>query len=153
MVFHSASEEETLKFGLALSSMLKTGDIVLLHGGLGAGKSVLTRGIANGIGIRDPVTSPTFNILNIYCNAEKKLYHFDLYRIADIDELYAIDFEEYISDNEAITVIEWPDIAKGLLPGNCIDVWITSDGMNRCFDIRIDEELEKQLRIESLKTR
>ena len=151
MVLKTESEEQTLELGVALSSILKKGDVLLLHGELGAGKSVLTRGIALGMGISEPVTSPTFNIFNIYCGSKGKLYHFDLYRISDPDELFEIGFEDFISDGEAISVIEWPDIAKGSLPGNCIEVSINADGRNRYFDFREDNEFERKIKtIESI---
>ncbi len=146
MVLKTESEEQTLELGVALSSILKKGDVLLLHGEFGAGKSVLTRGIALGMGISEPVTSPTFNIFNIYCGSKGKLYHFDLYRISDPDELFEIGFEDFISDGEAISVIEWPDIAKGSLPGNCIVVNINADGRNRYFDFREDNEFERKIK-------
>ena len=131
MVYKTRTEEETLQLGKEMAAGLKGGDVVLLHGGLGAGKSVFTRGIARGLGISGPVTSPTFTILNVHEGPGLKLHHFDLYRIEDPDELDEIGFDEFITDSGAVSVIEWPEVAKGLLPKDAIEIRISSEDGGR----------------------
>lgn len=126
--FCTASEEETLLAAEKFASHLKEGDIVLLKGDLGAGKTVFARGVARALGIDAPVKSPTFTIVREY-RGRCKLNHFDLYRITDPDELYEIGWEEYLS--EGICVIEWPQIAEALLPEEVITVDIQYAGKNK----------------------
>ena len=95
---HSA--EETRALGAKLASQLQRGDVVLLRGGLGAGKSEFARGVARGLGIQGPVPSPSFTILNMYDEGRIPLYHFDWYRIHDSDEIGEMGFEEQIGGDE-----------------------------------------------------
>ena len=106
MKYTTHSEEETASFGFALGNCLKKGDTVLLSGDLGAGKSVLARGIARAKGVRGAMASPTFTLMQPYEGTEK-VYHFDLYRLADADELYAAGLDEYIG-TDGIALVEWP---------------------------------------------
>ena len=141
----------TVKLASKVAQRVREGTVICLEGGLGAGKTLFVQSMARTLGVQGEVTSPTFNIFNIYCGSKGKLYHFDLYRISDPDELFEIGFEDFISDGEAISVIEWPDIAKGSLPGNCIEVSINADGRNRYFDFREDNEFERKIKtIESI---
>lgn len=128
MHFNSKSEIETFNIGRKFSKNLKPGDIVLVEGTLGAGKSVFIRGVAKGLGINEPMPSPTFTILNEY-EGKCKMYHFDLYRINSPEELYNIGFEEYLY-SEAISLIEWPSKAGFLLPEKAIkvNIEITENG-------------------------
>ena len=87
-------EEQTQRLGLALGSCLRKGDVVLLRGEMGAGKSVLTRAAARGMGVEGPVPSPTFTILNVHEGTDMRLYHFDLYRLEGADALYEMGLEE-----------------------------------------------------------
>lgn len=118
---HSA--EETYAAGKKLGDALKSGDIVALRGELGAGKTVFAKGIAVGLEITEEVTSPTFTLLKEY-DGRLRLYHFDLYRIEDEEELENIGFYDYLQ-NAGVCIIEWPDIAA--LPP-CINVKIKGSG-------------------------
>ena len=115
--------------------MLRAGDSVLLHGDLGAGKSVFARGVARGLGISGPMPSPTFTLLIPY-EGEKKLYHFDLYRLNDPDEFYAAGLEEFIG-GDGVALIEWPEMAE-IDPEPALHVTIS-----RCGD-----ENEREIEIE-----
>lgn len=112
-VTHSASETRSL--GEALSKGLRPGDVLVLLGNMGAGKSEFTRGIARGLGILGPIASPTFTILQAYDSGRLPLYHFDWYRINDPEELYEIGVEDYLL-GDGVAVVEWPDRAPELLP-------------------------------------
>jgi tRNA threonylcarbamoyladenosine biosynthesis protein TsaE len=131
------SVEETLELGYRLGNQLKKGDIICLNGDLGAGKTAFTSGIAKAMGIQGYITSPTFTIVNEY-NAAVPLYHFDVYRIVDSDEMYEIGFDEYI-DGNGIIVIEWADSIKNIIPQNQISVRIKKTTENEdARDITID---------------
>ena len=109
--FETHSELDTLKFASRLSPMLAAGDAVLLEGDLGAGKSVLARGIARGMGVEGPMPSPTFTLMIPYEVGGRRLYHFDLYRLADPDEYYAAGLDEFVG-GDGVAVIEWPGMAE-----------------------------------------
>ena len=114
MTLITHNESDTTALAMRLSSMLSVGDTVLLSGDLGAGKSVLARGIARGMGIDGAMPSPTFTLMIPYESGGKKLYHFDLYRISDPDEFWAAGLDEYVG-GDGVAVIEWPDVA-GIAP-------------------------------------
>ena len=116
------SEEEMLMFGMSLASRLRPGDVLLLYGELGAGKTVLTRGIARGLGILDPVLSPTFTLFHRYAGAAS-LHHFDLYRLQGDRALYEAGLLEYIGE-DAVTVIEWPERCADELPARHLKITI-----------------------------
>ena len=111
----TASETETFRFGFDLASRLEPGDVLLLSGDLGAGKSVLARGIARGLGVTGPVASPTFTLLNCHDDGRLPLRHFDLYRLSDEEEFYQAGLEEYTAP-PAVSVIEWPERCLSALP-------------------------------------
>lgn len=112
-VTHSAAETRSL--GEALSISLRPGDVLVLQGDMGAGKSEFTRGIARGLGILGPIASPTFTILQAYDSGRLPLYHFDWYRINDPEELFEIGAEEYLQ-GDGVAVVEWAERAPELLP-------------------------------------
>lgn len=116
------SEKETLELGRLIGTKLKSGDVLSLDGDLGAGKTYMTKGIAEGMGIKDYITSPTFTILNIY-EGDLTLYHFDVYRIDDPREMEEIGFDEYLY-GDGVCVVEWGSIVSELLPEDTIDVHI-----------------------------
>ena len=126
MVFEINSVEETSKIGSNLGKLLKGGDIVCLTGDLGTGKTHITKGIAKGLEIDDNITSPTFNIVNEYENGRLKLNHFDVYRVSDPDEIYAIGFDDYIF-SDAVSVIEWANYIEEILPKEYIHISIEKD--------------------------
>ena len=117
----SNSPQDTQDLGMALARQLKTGDVVLLTGNLGAGKSELARGIAQGLGVTGPVTSPTFTLLNIYQTPGAALHHFDWYRIEDPEELILAGLDEEIG-RDSITLIEWHERAPELIPATHLNI-------------------------------
>lgn len=129
----SDNEENTLKIGYIIGEYLTPGDIILLYGDLGAGKTMLAKGIAKGAGAKEPVTSPTFSLMNQY-NGRCPVYHFDLYRISNPDELYDLDYEEYFFGG-GITIVEWPERLDHMLPDKYIKTVIT----------RTDKEHQRKL--------
>ncbi len=111
MHYQTHSESDTLAFARRLSPMLAPGDVVLLYGDLGAGKSVMARGIARGMGVEGPMPSPTFTLLAPYVGAGgRKLYHFDLYRLNDPEEYFAAGLDEFVG-GDGVAVVEWPQRA------------------------------------------
>lgn len=134
--FKTFSQEETIEIGKALGRLLNTGDIVCINGDLGTGKTVFTNGIAKSLGIKEHITSPTFTIVNEY-SGRVPFYHFDVYRIADSEEMFEIGFEEYLY-GEGIVVIEWADIIKDILPEEVIQVTIKKN-LDLGIDARIIE--------------
>lgn len=106
---------ETRALGEALASSLRPGDVLLLFGDMGAGKSELTRGIARGLGIDGPISSPSFTILQVYDDGRIPLYHFDWYRLQDVEELYEMGMDEYLG-GDGIAVVEWPTQCPEAIP-------------------------------------
>jgi tRNA threonylcarbamoyladenosine biosynthesis protein TsaE len=121
----TSSPEETAGVGARLGSLLRAGDVVCLTGGLGTGKTAFTGGVAAVLGVSGYVTSPTFTIVNEY-SGRLPLYHFDVYRIQDPDEMFEIGFEEYLAGN-GVVVIEWADLIAPVLPDEYIRVEIGKD--------------------------
>ncbi len=116
-------EQDTKNFGQELAKKLMPGDIVALIGDLGTGKTTLTKAIAEGLGISEMITSPTFTIVQEYHDGRLPLYHFDVYRIMDIEEMYELGYEEYFFGG-GICVIEWADLIEELLPKESIVIRI-----------------------------
>lgn len=134
MISFENIDEKTLKrIGFCLGRLLRAGDVVLLRGEMGAGKSVLTRAAAGGLGVEGPVPSPTFTILNIHEGTQLKLYHFDLYRLESADALWEMGLEEYIPSVDGVTFIEWPQMAQEAMPNDVLEVEIVyaQEGMAR----------------------
>lgn len=129
------SESETMALAARLAPMLSPGDTVLLTGDLGAGKSVLARGIARGMGVEGPMPSPTFTLMIPYAVDGRKLYHFDLYRISDPDEYYAAGLDEFVG-GDGVAVVEWPEMA-GLEPepALCVRLMRGEDDETRVIEI------------------
>ena len=113
MITHSPAETRAL--GARLARLLLPGDVLVLEGDLGAGKSEFTRGIARGLGIEGPVASPSFTILNVYDEGRIPLYHFDWYRLSGEDELYDMGLDEYLG-GDGIAVVEWPSRCPEAVP-------------------------------------
>lgn len=128
VIFISESVDETVRFGMELAKRLKKGDVVALVGELGSGKTVLTKGIAKGLGVKDVryVNSPTFVIIKEY-KGKLPLYHFDLYRIDRSNALDAENFEEYFY-GDGVTVVEWADKIRRLLPKKYLEVKLNVTG-------------------------
>ena len=122
----SASYTETEEAGFKLAQTLDFGSVVLLFGNLGAGKTVFSRGFARGLGITEPVSSPTYTIVQEYdIPGGGRLYHLDLYRISGVESALAFGVDEFLDDSRAISLIEWPMRIDGILPDNCIKVTLT----------------------------
>ena len=117
------SAEETRKLGEKLAEELRAGDVILLEGPLGAGKSELARGVARGLGVRETVTSPSFTILNVYDSGRVPLYHFDWYRLKDAEELFEMGMEEYLG-GDGIALVEWPGRCPEALPADFLMIEI-----------------------------
>src|SRR5690554_815111 len=143
--YKTYSDLETIALGEKIGRAVKDLNvIILLDGGLAAGKTTLTKGIAKGLGINDIIKSPTFTIMRTYENNNKKLYHLDLYRLNELG--LDFDLEEYVYDDEGVVVIEWPYQVEELLPNKYIKINITNDFDSRTFEIsatNYQEELNK----------
>lgn len=126
MIFEINSVEQTTQLGINLGKLLKAGDIVCLTGDLGTGKTHITKGIAKGLDIDDNITSPTFTIVNEYDSGRLKLNHFDVYRVSDPDEVYAIGFDDYIF-SDAVSIIEWANYIEEILPKDLLHIRIEKD--------------------------
>ncbi|MBI4746644.1 MAG: tRNA (adenosine(37)-N6)-threonylcarbamoyltransferase complex ATPase subunit type 1 TsaE [Deltaproteobacteria bacterium] len=124
----SRSPEETREIGVRIGRLCKAGDVIALDGDLGAGKTCLIQGLAEGLCVskKSYVRSPTFTILNVH-NGRVPLYHFDLYRLSDIDELEEIGFREYIY-GEGVSAIEWASNVKDAIPAECLRIGIRRAG-------------------------
>ena len=127
-MIESRSEADTFAVGRGLGESAKSGDIFLLDGDLGVGKTVFAKGVAAGLGIDEPVVSPTFTIVHEY-EGRLPLYHFDVYRIADPDEMYEIGFDEYLY-GDGVCLIEWPSQVEELLPEEAVRITIEKDMKN-----------------------
>lgn len=123
--FVSKNENDTIEFANNLASFLKNGDIIVLSGDLGSGKTKFTQGILKHFGLDDEISSPTFTIVNEYHKGETNIYHFDVYRLSDSDEFYAIGGDEYL--NNGICIIEWGEIIEDILPKDYIKIVFSKD--------------------------
>ena len=130
------NEIETKKFGMRLADSAKAGDVIALIGDLGTGKTTLTKYIAEGLGITETITSPTFNIVKEYRSGRLPLFHFDVYRISDPDEMFEIGYEEYFY-GDGVCVVEWADIIEDLLPADAMIIRISRGASEeeRVYDI------------------
>ena len=128
------SPEETFALGERLGAACAPGEVYTLTGDLGTGKTVFTQGFARGLGIEEPVNSPTFTILQIYEEGRMPLYHFDVYRIGDICEMDEIGYEDYIY-GQGVSLIEWADQIQEILPEHYTEIRIEKD-LERGFDYR-----------------
>ena len=117
MEFISKNIEQTISFAKSLSEKFSGGEILLLSGELGAGKTAFTKGIALGLNIKSIITSPTFTIMNMYSSGKLNLYHFDMYRIEDERDIYELGFNEFIGNPNGVCCVEWftqtPELFKG----------------------------------------
>lgn len=133
-VRESISPEETFLFGEELGKKARAGQVYCLDGDLGVGKTVFTQGFAKGLGIEEPVNSPTFTIVQVYEEGRLPLYHFDVYRIADSSEMDEIGYEEYFF-GEGVCLIEWSQLIEDILPEHKIRVVIEKN-LEKGFDYR-----------------
>lgn len=136
-----SSISETEQLGEIIGKVLEKGDIVCLTGDLGAGKTTMTKSIAKAIGVDDYVTSPSYTIINVY-EGNLPFYHFDVYRINDVEELYEIGYEEYFF-GDGVCVIEWAGMIEEIIPDDRIWVEITHGTENDERIITIDGKMDR----------
>lgn len=134
MVVETFSEKETYELGLKLGKECAPGQVYTLIGDLGVGKTVFVQGFAKGIGTCEYVNSPTFTIVQIYDDGRVPLYHFDVYRIEDEEEMYEVGFDEYLY-GDGVCLIEWADLIKGLIPKEHTRIEICKD-IDKGFEYR-----------------
>lgn len=134
MVIETWSPKETFAVGERLGKEAKAGEIYTLNGDLGVGKTVFTQGIAKGLGIEEPVNSPTFTIVQIYEEGRIPFYHFDVYRIGDVEEMDEIGYEDYFF-GEGLCIIEWAELVIDIIPNNAKKITIEKD-LEKGFDYR-----------------
>ena len=134
MTIETNSPEETFALGQKLGEQAKAGQIYTLNGDLGVGKTVFTQGIARGLGITEAVSSPTFTIVQVYDEGRLPFYHFDVYRIGDVEEMDEIGYEDYFY-GEGVCLIEWADLIREILPEQMCRVTIEKD-LEKGFDYR-----------------
>lgn len=133
-VIESKRPEDTFLLGKRLGEKASPGDVYLLEGDLGTGKTVFTQGFATGLGILEPVSSPTFTIVQEYEEGRLPFYHFDVYRIGDVEEMEEIGYEDYFY-GEGVSLIEWANLIEEILPGNAKRIMIEKD-LEKGFDYR-----------------
>ena len=140
MQYETYSAEETAALGEKIGQEAKPGEVYTLIGYLGVGKTVLTQGIARGLGITEPICSPTFTIVQVYEEGRLPVYHFDVYRIGGIEEMEEIGYEDCFY-GEGVTMIEWANLIEDILPKHYRQITIEKD-LEKGFDYRritIDE--------------
>jgi tRNA threonylcarbamoyladenosine biosynthesis protein TsaE len=135
----SNSEEETKLIGRKFAKDLKKGDVIVLTGDLGSGKTKFTEGVLQFFGLENEISSPTFNIVNEYVNRDVNVYHFDVYRLEDEDEFYAIGGEEYFE--KGICLIEWGEMIESALPNKYIQI---------SFSRNLEDENVREIVIEEI---
>lgn len=134
MTIESRSEKETYDLGYRIGLEAKAGQVFTLVGDLGVGKTIFTKGLAAGLGVEEAVSSPTFTIVQIYEEGRLPFYHFDVYRIADVDEMDEVGYEDYIY-GDGVTLIEWANLIKEILPDHYTEITIEKD-LEKGFDYR-----------------
>ena len=134
MKIETYTERETYEVGVRMGKESRAGQVYTLIGDLGVGKTVFTKGLADGLGIGEQVSSPTFTIVQIYEEGRLPFYHFDVYRIGDVEEMDEIGYEDYIN-GEGVSLIEWADLIEEILPEHYTEVRIEKD-LEQGFDYR-----------------
>lgn len=134
IIIETNSAEETFRLGEKLGHLAIPGQIYTLNGDLGVGKTVFTQGVASGLGIKEPVNSPTFTIVQEYEDGRIPFYHFDVYRIGDLEEMDEIGYDDYFFGN-GICLIEWAELIQELLPETMISITIEKEP-EKGFDYR-----------------
>lgn len=134
MVIETRSPEETFTLGETLGISAKKGMVYTLTGDLGVGKTVFTQGLAKGLGITEPISSPTFTIVQVYEEGRLPFYHFDVYRIGDVEEMDEIGYEDYVY-GEGVSLIEWANLIEEIIPERHVAIRIEKD-LEQGFDYR-----------------
>lgn len=142
MTIETMSPEETFEVGFRMGERARAGQVYTLAGNLGVGKTVFTQGFAKGLGVQEHVNSPTFTIVQEYEDGRLPFYHFDVYRIGEIEEMDEIGFEEYIA-GEGVCLIEWANLIEEILPEERTEITIEKD-LERGFDFRKITVIEKE---------
>lgn len=140
MTIETNSEKETYELGYRLGQEAKASQVFTLVGDLGVGKTVFTKGLAAGLGIEEPISSPTFTIVQIYEEGRLPFYHFDVYRIGDVEEMDEIGYEDYIY-GDGVSLIEWANLITDILPDHYTEIKIEKD-LEKGFDYRRIEVCE-----------
>ncbi|ABX40733.1 tRNA (adenosine(37)-N6)-threonylcarbamoyltransferase complex ATPase subunit type 1 TsaE [Lachnoclostridium phytofermentans] len=143
MKYESYTEGDTYRLGKQMGENAQKGQVYCLSGELGVGKTVFTKGFAAGLGIAEPISSPTFTIVQEYEQGELPLYHFDVYRIEDIEEMEEIGYEDYFY-GDGVCLVEWAVRIKELLPEDYIQITIEKD-LDKGFDYRVISVEENQI--------
>ena len=134
MIFESFCEKDTFELGVKIGKEAKPGDIYTLIGDLGVGKTALTKGVAAGLEITEPISSPTFTIVQVYEEGRLPFYHFDVYRIGDVEEMEEIGYEDCFY-GAGVSLIEWANLIEEILPEHYRRVTIEKD-LEKGFDYR-----------------
>ena len=134
MIIESTSERETYELGIKLGQEAKAGAVFTLIGDLGVGKTGFTKGLARGLEIDEPISSPTFTIVQVYDEGRLPFYHFDVYRIGDVEEMDEIGYEDYVY-GEGVSLIEWANLIEEILPKHYTEIKIEKD-LEKGFDYR-----------------
>jgi len=134
MIVNTKNAKETFELGVSMGEQAKPGQVYTLLGDLGVGKTLFTQGFAKGLGILEPVSSPTFTIVQIYKEGRIPFYHFDVYRIGDLEEMDEIGYEDYFYGN-GVCMIEWADQIEEILPDDVIRIVLEKD-LEQGFDYR-----------------
>lgn len=134
MIIETTTPKETFEFGKSLGEKTKAGAVYTLIGDLGTGKTVFTQGLAKGLNISEPISSPTFTIVQVYEEGRLPLYHFDVYRIGDVEEMEEIGYEDYFY-GEGVSLIEWANLIEEILPKHYTEIKIEKN-LEKGFDYR-----------------
>ena len=134
MIFESFCEADTFALGVKIGQEAKPGDLYTLIGDLGVGKTALTKGVARGLEITEPISSPTFTIVQVYDEGRIPFYHFDVYRIGDVEEMDEIGYEDYFY-GDGVTFVEWANLIEEILPSSYRQIVIEKD-LEKGFDYR-----------------
>lgn len=146
----SKNPESTLLIGKSFAAHLSKGDVVVLSGELGAGKTKFVEGVLQNFGLENEISSPTFNIINEYTSIENNIYHFDAYRLEDSDEFYAIGGDEYF--DKGICLIEWGELIQDVMPHDYIHIKITKDLSDENIRLFTFEVIDNSKYIDMLNT-
>ena len=134
MVIDTWGPEETRAFGKKMGQEARPGQVICLNGDLGVGKTIFTQGFAEGLGIDEPVNSPTFTIVQVYEEGRLPFYHFDVYRIGDVEEMDEVGFEDYVM-GEGVSLVEWANLIEEILPQKRTEITIEKN-LEEGFDYR-----------------
>lgn len=142
MIIETNNAKETFELGVQIGQKAKAGDVYTLVGDLGVGKTVFTQGMAKGLEIDEPISSPTFTIVQVYDEGRLPFYHFDVYRIGDVEEMEEIGYEDYIY-GQGVSLIEWSNLIEEILPKKRQEIIIEKD-LEKGFDYRKITIMERE---------